>query len=69
MSQFKTIATIGMVFTAPAALAVVDVGIPVLSAEMGRAAGGALPFSLGGMAAIAALSLIIGAQLIKGRKK
>jgi len=39
-----------------------------LSAILGESLGGTLPFELGGVAAISALSLIIGAQLIKRKK-
>ncbi|RLA43904.1 MAG: hypothetical protein DRR06_10985 [Gammaproteobacteria bacterium] len=40
-----------------------------LGAVVGTAFGGALPLGIGGVAAVAALSLVIGVQLVKRNKK
>jgi len=40
-----------------------------LGGVVGTAVGNALPFGIGGVAAIAALSLIAGIQLVKRKKK
>ena len=54
--------------TSGMALAVIPLGTP-LSIELGPTLGTTLPLGLGGIAAVTALSLIIGIQLLKRRDK
>jgi len=67
----RTVIAIGSAlgFTSLGAVAqdTANAGIP-LGVELGRTLGTQLPFEVGSLAAISALSLIIGMQLIKRRK-
>ena len=73
--SMKFYALAGLLMMAPYSVASLVVGAP-LGVEAGQLAGDlvgsvtgtALPLGIGGMAVIAALSLIIGAQLIKRKK-
>ena len=62
MMAKNTLAILGLIFVAQLSMAG---GVP-LPPALGS---GGLPLDMGGVAAIAAVSLIIGAQLIKRREK
>jgi hypothetical protein len=59
---------LGVFLIAQQSLAGGELGIG-LGEPLGTVAGSALPMGIGGIAGIAALSLIIGAQLIKRKNK
>jgi hypothetical protein len=80
MNKLITVVSLAILAVTQPALAGQDVGAPVgttvgrsvgslVGADLSAAVGAALPTGIGGVAAIAALSLVVGIQLIKRRKK
>lgn len=57
------------IFFLPCLAQASDGGIPIpLSAALPEALGGTLPVEIGGIAAVSAVALLIGAQIIKRKK-
>ena len=63
-----TYTILGLFLLAQHSLAGVEAGIPE-GGTVGSVAGSSLPMGIGGIAGVAALSLIIGVQLIKRKNK
>lgn len=76
ISRWNLVAIAALVSVAQPAIAVTRVGVDlgqvvgrVVGDQLPLALGSALPAGMGGVAGIAALSLVIGVQLVKRRRK